>query len=67
MITATVDRFGMLIIQPSNELEAYALGRWSEANFSRNILIRGADDGKISNTSVVHRGESEAGDTRGRN
>ncbi|CAB3783180.1 hypothetical protein LMG28688_01595 [Paraburkholderia caffeinitolerans] len=31
---ATVNARGMLIVEPENELEAYALGKWSAANLT---------------------------------
>lgn len=44
MITATIDKHGVLIIQPSNELEQYALGKWgTDGLISANILIKPVD------------------------
>lgn len=46
MITATISRTGMLIIQPSNELEQYALGKWSEDKSMSDILIKAPEQEK---------------------
>jgi hypothetical protein len=33
-VKATITADGTLVVRPKSEIEAYALARWSEANFS---------------------------------
>ena len=53
MISTTIDKNGMLIIQPSNELEQYALGMWSDKNYSQNILIKPPESEKFCGSVTV--------------
>jgi hypothetical protein len=51
MISATIDRHGMLILQPSNELEQYALGMWFDKNYSANLLVNAPENEKVCGSS----------------